>query len=365
MKLVIERNKLLPVLSSVMGAIARKTTLPVLGCVHVMGDGEALHLTGTDLETTIQSTVRGIAHTPFNALWPAKRMMDIVKSYPEDGLIGIAQDDPEKLTVKCGRSRFSLQTLDPDDYPLIDENHVFDHNFIISEERLRSCLSKIDFAMAHQDVRYYLNGLLFHGHDQRVDFIATDGHRLANTHQDLDVSFDEEWQSIIPADAITEIKRACNRGECTVSVCKNMVRFVFSGERTLIVKQIDGRFPDYQRVVPRDFSKQVILDRSAFLEAVQRIHLVLDNTQGVELHLTDGTLELGGGSGNDRAEDQIDATYSGDELIIGMSSRYLIDVLRTIESEVMELHCNGYDGAIKLLNPDRPEDVYVIMPMRL
>lgn len=365
MKLVIERNALLPALSSVMGAIARKTTLPVLSCVHVKGDGEALQLTGTDLETTIRTTVRGVTHASFEALWPAKRMMDIVKSYPEDGIIGIAQDDPDKLVVKCGRSRFNLQTLDPKDYPLVDESHVWDHEFVVSENGLRARLGKIDFAMARQDVRYYLNGVLFHGNGQRVDFVATDGHRLSKTHQDLAVSFAEEWQAILPADAIAEIKRACNEGECTVSVCRNMVRFVFSGERTLIVKQIDGRFPDYPRVVPRSFSKHAIVDRLDFLDAVQRIDLVLDKGEGIEIHLVDGMLELRGGSGNERAEDQIDATYSGDELTIGMNPSYLTDVSRAMESETLELYGNESNGAIKLLDPDRPEDIYVIMPMRI
>lgn len=365
MKLVIERKKLLPILSSVIGAIARKNSLPILDYLHVVGDGESLRLTGSNLEMTIQATIREVKHTPFIALWPARKMMEIVKSYPEDGLIGIAQDEPEKMVVKCGRSRFSLQTLDPQDYPLIDKGQAFDYEFVISENSLRSVLGKISFAMANQDVRYYLNGLLFHGHGSQINFVATDGHRLAKTHCELQSSFNEEWQAIIPAYAITEIKKACGDSKCIISVRKNLIRFAFSGELILIVKQIDGRFPDYQRVIPREFSKHAILNQSAFLNAVQRIHLVLDKTSGVELHLMDGVLELKGGTESERAEDQIDATYNGDELMIGISSIYLIDVLRIIESEKLELKCSDSNGPIKLIYPDHPEDVYVIMPMRL
>lgn len=365
MKLVIERKRLLPVLSSVMGAIAHKSTLPILGYVYISGNGQSLYLTGTDLETTIRATARDVPHTPFTALWPAKRMMEIVKSYPEDGLIGIAQDEPEKLVVKCGRSRFSLQTLDPQDYPLIDEGQTFDYEFVINENGLRTSLSKIDFAMASQDVRYYLNGLLFHGQGQRINLVATDGHRLAKTHQELASSFHEEWQAILQADAINEIKKACGDGTGTVAVRNNLVRFAFSNERVLIVKQIDGRFPDYLRVIPRDLPKRAIVQRAAFLDAVQRIRLVLDKTSGVELHLTEGLLELKGGVESERAEDQIDADYTGDELVIGINSTYLIDVLRTLETETVVLHCNGGNDAIRLINTDQPEDVYVIMPMRL
>lgn len=365
MKLVIERKKVLPVLSSVIGAIARKNSMPILDYLHVMGDGESLRLTGSDLEMTIRATVRDVVHTPFTALWPARRMMEIVKSYPDDGVIGIAQDEPEKMVIKCGRSRFSMLTMDPQDYPLIDEGQAFDQEFMISENSLRSCLSKTDFAIATQDVRYYLNGLLFHGQDQRINFVATDGHRLAKTHQELELVFSEEWQAIIPSSAVAEIKKACREGVCTVSISKNLVKFAFSSEQVLIVKQIDGRFPDYLLVIPRSFTKKVALNRSGFNNAVQRIRLVLDKTSGVELHLSEGLLELKGGAESERAEDQMDVTYTGDELLIGVNSTYLIDVLRVIESENIKLHCNGSGDVIQLINPDQSGDVYVIMPMRI
>jgi len=369
MKLAIERNRLLPALSSVIGAVPRRTTLMtlhILSYFHVVGDGQSIQITGTDLETTIQSRISEVSHTPFAALWPAKRMMDIVKSYPEDGMIGIAQDEPDKMVVKCGRSSFKLQTLDPQDYPIIGQDQVFEQQFTIEQQSLRSGLNKTDFAMAKQDVRYYLNGLLFYGKANQLILVATDGHRLAKTQYDLKTEFAAEWQVILPADAITEIKKGCNEGECRVDVGKNLSRFTFDdGQRILIVKHIDGTFPDYQRVIPRDLPKRINVDRELFLDALQRVRLVLDDTTAVQLNFTEGLIELSGGVGTDQAQDQVDAVYHGDELLIGLNSAYLIDVLRTMDDDEVELYCDKSNNAVRLASPEQPDDVYVIMPMRL
>lgn len=367
MKLAIERKVLLPALSAVIGSIARKNSLPILSYLHVVGDGESLTLTGSDLETTSRARVRDVVHTPFVALWPARRMVEIVKSYPEDGIIGIAQDESEKLVIKCGRSRFSLQTLDPQDYPVMDERMDFDHQFTLGQDALRTSLSTIDFAMAKNDVRYYLMGILLHGQQQRINFVATDGHRLAKTACDLENLFTQDWEAILPAEAIAEIKKACDEGPCEIAVRQNMTRFTFDGgDRMLLIKHVDGRFPDYPRVIPRDLPKRVVVDRQDFLNALQRVRLVLNDTDtGIQLHLANGMLELGAGASIEQANDQIDAEYSGDELVIGMNPAYLIDALRVMESTTVELCCDTPQTAMVLVNPDQLEDIFVVMPTRL
>ena len=367
MKLVIERKKLLPALSAVMGAVARKSTLPILTFLHVASDGEVLTITASNLELTMRTRVLDVECEPFEMLWPGRRMLEIVKSYPEDAMIGIAQDEPNKMVVKCGRSRFNLAILDPQDYPIIDRIE-FDKNFTISQDVMQSCLHKTDFAMAKQDVRYYLNSLLFHGVINRINFVATDGHRLAKTDCkvvvfDKEDVFSEAWQAIIPLETIGEIKKACTEGECSVSVSDNMMRFDFSN-RELIIKLIDGKFPDYERVIPKQFKREATVDRASLLEAVERVRLVLGESEGVAMHFTKGLLTLGGGI-EDNVEDQIDTNYQGDDITIGINADYLIDVLRVIESQDVKLLFGDSMDGVKIMDRDGSDDDYVIMPMRL
>jgi DNA polymerase-3 subunit beta len=367
MKLVIERKKLLPALSAVMGAVSRKSTLPILTFLHVSSDGEVLTIMASNLELTLRVNVPDISCSSFEMLWPGRRMLEIVKSYPEDAMIGIAQDEPGKIVVKCGRSRFNLAILDPQDYPIIDRVE-FDKNFSISQAIMQSCLHKTDFAMAKQDVRYYLNSLLFHGVSNRVNFVATDGHRLAKTDcnvfvLDKEDVFSDEWQAIIPSETIGEIKKACTEGECGVSVSDNMMRFNFSN-RELIIKLIDGKFPDYKRVIPKQFKREAIIDRVLLLEAVERVRLVLDGSEGVAMHFTKGLLTIGGGI-EDNVEDQIDTNYQEDDIVIGINADYLIDVLRVIDSRDVKLLFGDSMDGVKIMDSDGSYDDYIIMPMRL
>jgi DNA polymerase-3 subunit beta len=367
MKLVIERKKLLPALSAVMGAVARKSTLPILTFLHVSSDGEVLTITSSNLELTLRVNVPDVSCSPFEMLWPGRRMLEIVKSYPEDAMIGIAQDEHDKMVVKCGRSRFNLAILDPQDYPIIDKME-FGKSFAISQEAMQSCLRCVDFAMAKQDVRYYLNGLLFHGFTDKINFVATDGHRLAKTSckvvvLDEEDVFSEAWQAIIPSEAIGEIKKACTEGECSVSVSDNMMRFDFSN-RELIIKLVDGKFPDYERVIPKQFKREATIDRVSLLEAVERVRLVLGESEGMAMHFAKGLLTLGGGI-EDNVEDQIDANYQGDDITIGLNADYLIDVLRVIESQDVKLLFGDSMDGVKIMDSDGSDDNYVIMPMRL
>ncbi len=363
MKLLIESKKLLKALVAVAGAVPTKTTLPVLSYLHVVSDGNSLLFSASDLEITLQVKVPDVECEPFVALLPARRLLDIVKSYPTDKIVGLSQEDQEKMIVKCGRSRFSLQTLDEQDYPLLDHAE-YEQEFVLSQESLLQCLTKVEHAVAKNDVRYYLNGVFLHGNENGINFVATNGHRLAKTQiiQPLGCS---DFDAILPIDSIHEIKKSCEESDCVISVCNNLVRFVFEN-KTVIVKKIDGKFPDYKRIIPNNLDHKIKIDRTLLFEALTRVRLVLKKGESaVLLKFTTGMLTLSCGEKEDYAEDQMDVDYDGDELIVSINVNYLIDALVAIQSKQIIFCCVNARSVIRILNTDQLEDAFVVMPLTL
>lgn len=363
MKLAIERNILLSALSQVMGAVAVKSNLPILSCVYVKGDGDVIYLTGTDLEMTLRSTIRGVHHEAFESVWPAKRLFDILKAYPENGIVGISVED-EKFTVKCGRSRFVLTTHNVIDFPLISEKMGFDVSFSIDRAELKKQLQRVDFAMADQDVRYYLNGLLFNGVNNEIRFVATDGHRLAKESTILTEAFAEQWQAILPRDAVGELRRIGSLGDgpIEIAVRANLIRFS-TEDLMFIAKRLDGRFPDYERVIPKESNKFVIVERESLLNALQRVRLVLDkNNNGIRLTIDDQSLLIEGIAIDDQAEDELDVQHEGENLVIGLNADYLIAVVKALNDDSVKIEFQDVGSSIKIVEKT---GIYVIMPMRL
>lgn len=360
MKLVINRDVLLPALNRVMGAIAAKTTMPILGCVHCVGDGQRLALTGTNLELTLRTTIEFV-HEPFMAVWPAKRLYDILKAFPKDGLVGIAIEE-DKVTIKCGRSRFVLTTYNPNDFPVIDEGIDFDVAFTLKAKELNALVQRTDFAMAFQDVRYYLNGLCFNGMKEEIRLVATDGHRLAKVSAPVDSGFEEPFEAILPSEAVFELRKVCLLGEdLTVSIRPNLFKFVTEG-LTFIAKRLDGRFPEFERVIPKDLEHWIKMDRELLLAALQRIKLVLDkNNLGVRMTIANGNLLLEGIGLENQAEDSLEVQHEG-ELEIGLNVDYLTDVLRVLHEPEVTIEFRDAESSIKIIEQT---GIYIIMPMRL
>jgi DNA polymerase-3 subunit beta len=358
-KLAIEREVLLAPLQTVNGAIEKKG-LPVLTHVLMVGDGETVTFTGSDLETTLIARA-SFPHEPFAVTLPAKRFLDVLSAFQKGSIVGV-QVEADKATIKSGRSRFQVVPLPAEDYPSFD-TLVFDVEQVLPQSVLKSMIDSTEHAMAKQDVRYYLNGLLFEFQPEAFTVVATDGHRLAV--QQHSVSCDTDRQVIIPSKAVSELKRLLqDTGDCTLSMGKNHVK-VDLNERTFITKLIDGQFPDYQRVIPKTSAFEVRVNREAFLAAVSRVALVVEKNSGIALSLTENLLTLKAKNQQDEAEEQMEIEYLGGLFEIGMNYAYLQDVFRAMDSETVKLGFTNPDNSVLVGGVESDDGTFVIMPMRL
>lgn len=366
MKLAIGRNELLKSVQSVMGAVSRgKQSLPILTFLHVKSDGEEISLTATDLETTL---ITRLEHTsePFETMLPAKRLHDVLRAFQDGSTVGLEEKDG-KTTIKCGRSRFVLTTMNPQDFPILTTSEP-DYQITVDQALLKSMMSATDYATAKQDVRYYLNGLMVEMSD-KLSVVATDGHRLACTAAEIGLPTDREnvVQVILPADAASELKKLLNdEEECEVSFTKNQCR-VDMDTSTFVTKLIEGKFPDYRRVIPANPTIKIQINRELLLNAINRVRLVLnDKASGIELVMNDNTLTLIAKSNEENAEEVLDIEYSGGENRIGFNYSYFIDALRVMESENVLLKFTDMQSSVVIEGVDGDDgSLAVIMPMRL
>ena len=359
MKIAVEREVLLAPLQVVNGAIEKKG-LPVLTHVLMVGDGQTVTLTGSDLETTLIARA-SFHHEPFAVTLPAKRFLDVLSAFPKGAMVGVQVED-QKATIKSGRSRFQVVPLPAEDYPSF-ESIPFESEQIISQSVLKAMIDRTEHAMAKQDVRYYLNGLLFEFQPKAFTVVATDGHRLAVQQQS--VSCDTDRPVIIPSKAVVELKRLLqDTGDCTISIGQNHVK-VDLNERTFITKLIDGRFPDYQRVIPKTSAFDIRVNRESFLAAVNRVALVMEKDSGIALSLTENLLTLKAKNNQDEAEEQIEIEYLNGPFEIGLNYRYLQDVCRAMDCETIKLSFTEPGNSVLVEGVESDEGTFVIMPMRL
>jgi DNA polymerase-3 subunit beta len=364
MQFIVNRNELLPVVQSVIGAVPNKATMPILMQVHVQGDGQALRMTATDLQVRLTAILKDAPmHEPFAITLPGRKFYDVLRAFPEGGLVGIQVG--EKTIVKCGKSRFSLTTMDANDYP-VNEDLTFSQTVSLSQATLRSLIDYVSPMMAKQDVRYYLNGLLFELTETELVLAATDGHRLSVVKQALSEPKTPRLV-IVPRDSVIELTRLLKeKGECTVCFGDRHLGVLMEDGVQFVTTLIDGKFPEYQRVIPRESPLVTQVSRVAFLEAITRAKLILnEKSEGVALTFKDQQLVIQAKSREEDAEEVIDIDYSGPEFVIGMNAGYLIDVLKVIQGEAIRVFFSEPDNAIKIESADADEGLHVIMSMRL
>lgn len=364
MKLAIGRNELLKGVQSVIGAAAGKKGLEILKFLHCQSDGQTLSLMATDLETTLVYRLEHYSE-PFTTLLPAKRLHDVLRSFSDGSVVGLEEKDG-KTTLKCGRSRFVLATMNPLDYPILKESDA-DYSFTLDQALLLSMMGITDYAVAKKDVRYYLCGLMIEM-SEGLTVVATDGHRLAKAHAQIKVPTDREntIQVIIPADAAGELKKLLNdTEECELSFTKNQFR-VDMDECTFVTKLIDGRFPDYHRVIPRDPKIIIPIKREAFIGALSRVRLVLtEENRGVELIFDQNSLTLKAKSSTEDAEEVLDIEYSGKESHIGFNYKYLLESLQAMQSETVLLKLTDEYTGLVMEGMEQEDGLHVVMNMRL
>ena len=367
MQITISREQFLKPLTQVSGAIERKHTLPILSNVLLEIKDGTLAMTGTDLEIELVAAVKlEGAVSDAKITLPAKKLLDICKSLPDSSEIKLASQE-HQLLLTSGKSRFSLTTLAAEDFPNLEqwEGEV---GFQLTRLELRKLLESTHFSMANQDVRYYLNGMSFEVDNSEIKTVATDGHRLAIAQKKLSESVDMQRQLIIPRKGVQEIMRLLPADDELLSIQfgANHVR-VIDTEFTFTSKLVDGRFPDYRRVLPRGGDKLVTANREWLRSAFQRVFILFNEKfRGVRLNLSSGLLKISANNPEqEQAEEVVEVGYEGDDLEIGFNVSYVLDVLNTLKTEDVQFTLADSNSSALIEGAGDDEAMYVVMPMRL
>jgi DNA polymerase-3 subunit beta len=367
MKFSISRDALLKPLNLVAGVVERRQTLPILANVLMVLDGERLSLTGTDLEVELVGRVQLAASGDSGEVTvPARKLVDICKSLPEGSDIDFSVQDG-KVTVKSGRSRFTLSTLPAREFPNVEDS-MGTHQFTLKQGELKRLIDRTGFAMAQQDVRYYLNGMLWELSGKQLRVVATDGHRLALCTLPHKVDVNGDTQVILPRKGVLELSRLLleEDAEIAVVIGSNHIRAT-TNDFTFTSKLVDGKFPDYQRVLPRSPDKSVFGSRLELRQAFTRTAILSNEKyRGVRLKLTDNSLDIvANNPEQEEAEETVPVEYRGDSLEIGFNVSYLLDVLGVLSGERVKLSLSDPNSSALLEESDEGDSIYVVMPMRL
>ncbi len=366
MKFKILREDLLIPLQQVIGAVEKRQTLPALANVLIKAEDNQLSITATDLEIELISRIQLMADEQGEITLPAKKLLDICKSLPNECEISI-DIDVDRAIIKSGRSRFTLSTLPATDYPALDEiTSIYEFN--LPQSVLKDLVDKTAFAMAQQDVRYYLNGLMLEVAGGVIRAVATDGHRLAYSEQKLETDTIDNKQVIIPRKGVSELQRLLSDTDEPVKVVlgNNHIQCELANQR-FTSKLIDGRFPDYKRVMPDPEGNTVVVDRENFKQALVRASILSNEKyRGIRLILNDNLLKLQAQNPDqEEADVEVEVDYTGDPMEVGFNVNYMLDVLNTSNQQVIQGMIKDANSSFLLIFPEQPENRYVIMPMRL
>ena len=368
MKFSIQRETLLKPLQTIVGVVERRQTLPVLSNILVAVSREKLSMTATDLEVEMIANVPLEAADPGDITIPARKIVDICRALPEGATVNITLDsEKNRVTVQSGRSRFNLTTLPITDFPSIDQI-TSQFEFSLPQKSLKRLIEKTSFAMAQQDVRYYLNGLLLEISQGVVRAVATDGHRLAMCSYDCDVNPSDTLQVIMPRKGVTELVKLLEESDEPVQIQISANHFKIQlNDYVFTSKLIDGRFPDYERVIPKNSDKHILANKEVMRQAMVRTSILSNEKyRGIRLRLSTGLLQAQANNPEmEEAEEEIEVTYSGSDLEIGFNVSYLLDALGAINEDVVSLDL-GDSNSSCVLRPEKDTScTYVIMPMRL
>ncbi len=367
MKFAVSREALIKPLQLVAGVVERRQTLPVLANVLLVVDGSQLSITGTDLEVEIVGRLQLVdAPGDGEITVPAKKFLDICRALPEDSNIEFSLKD-QKVTVKSGRSRFTLSTLPGNEFPAVEQGNN-DLSFSSEQKEVKRLIDRTSFAMAQQDVRYYLNGMLWELRPQELRVVATDGHRLAMCTRPVTVDVAEVKQAILPRKGVIELSRLLNDNDESVEVSLGSSHIrAKTEEYTFTSKLVDGKFPDYERVLPQGGDKIVFGNRAELKQAFARTSILSNEKyRGVRLELEEGMLTIvANNPEQEEAQDQVAVDYAGESLEVGFNVSYLQDVTNVLDSEKIKITLADSNSSALLEEPENSDAAYVVMPMRL
>ena len=364
MKFSADRESLLAALQSVIGVVERRQTMPILANLLLDATGGKLSITATDLEVELVASTAIKSATDGRVTVPGRKLLDICRSLAAETSLTFTQDG-DRATLKAGRSRFVLATLPAGDFPVIDEL-AQQQAVELPQSDLRRLLEKTHFSMAQQDVRYYLNGMLLETDGKMLRTVATDGHRLALCEMDLPAK-GKGQQVIVPRKGVLELQRLLGtEGQVQITIGSNHIRAQI-GDVRFTSKLIDGRFPEYGRVIPSAPSKAVVADRETLRAALQRTAILANEKyRGIRLALKENSLTLQAHNPEqEEAEEEVEVSYKGDELEVGFNVGYLLDALGAVDGNEVEIGVTDGNSSCLVRAPGATSARYVVMPMRL
>ena len=365
------QEKVLNALQAVSGIVERRHTLPILANVLIRKNGSQVEFTTSDLEIQVRTTAEfdGDAAS-FSTTVGARKLIDILRSMPNDQIVTLSAAQ-SKLTLQGGKSRFTLQTLPADDFPLVQEAADFGPAFSVPQKTLKGLIDQVHFAMAVHDIRYYLNGILFVAEGKSLILVATDGHRLALAQATLDVEIPKQ-EVILPRKTVLELQRLLRDDKDSAGTpiemrfAGNQAKFSFSGME-FVTKLVEGKFPDFNRVIPKGHRNSVTLGRAPLLSCLQRAAILTsDKFKGVRVNIEPGTLRIASSNAEqEEAKEELEIDYAGDEIEIGFNVTYLIDALSNMSAEMVKIELQDTNSSALITVPDLAGFKYVVMPMRI
>jgi DNA polymerase-3 subunit beta len=362
-----KRDELLGPLSAVSGIIERRHTLPILSNVLIDQADGVLSFLATDIEIqiTARSAIAAGADTKPVTVG-ARKLVDILRALPDGAEVTVTQQD-KRIQVKAGKSRFTLQTLPAEDFPRLARPGGETARLAVPQKAMRKLLGLVQYAMAQQDIRYYLNGLLVLVEDRQLRLVATDGHRLAYAAMGLEANL-PRIEVIVPRKTVIELSKllADSDDEVKLELSASQAAFQF-GEIELVTKLVDGKFPDYTRVIPAQHKNALKIDREILRQSLLRAAILSNEKfRGVRWVLTDGSLKIvSSNAEQEEAQEELEVKYGGDALDIGFNVNYLLDVLNNVGASEVECRFGDAASSALLQFPAEPDFKYVVMPMRI
>ena len=360
--------QVLEALQSVAGIVERRHTLPILANVLLRKNGDSIEFTTSDLEIQVRThaTLGGDVGQMATTVG-ARKLIDILRALPPDQVVSLSSAQ-NKLVLQGGKCPFTLQTLPADDFPLVNESVDFGPTFSVPQKTLRDLINQVHFAMAVHDIRYYLNGILFIAEGKTLTLVATDGHRLALGQAQLAAEVPSKQEVILPRKTVLELQRLLKDEETPIEMrfANNQAKFGFSGME-FVTKLVEGKFPDYNRVIPRNHKNALVLGRAPLLAALQRAAILTsEKFKGVRVNLEPGVLRIASSNAEqEEAKEELEVDYNGDAIDIGFNVTYLIDVLANMSQEMVKLELQDSSASVLMSVPGETGFKYVVMPMRI
>ena len=367
------QDKVLSALQAVSGIVERRHTLPILANVLIRKQGSQVELTTSDLEIQVRTTVEFDGDEGnFSSTVGARKLIDILRSMPSDQTVSLSSN-ASKMTLQGGKSRFTLQTLPADDFPLVQEAADFGPAFSVPQKTLKHLINQVHFAMAVHDIRYYLNGILFVAEGKSLTLVATGGHRLALAQAELETDIPKQ-EVILPRKTVLELMRLLKDGgkdgsddqPIEMRFAGNQAKFSFSGME-FVTKLVEGKFPDYNRVIPKNHKFRVTLGRAPLLSSLQRAAILTsEKFKAVRLSFEPGLLSIASSNAEqEEAKEEIEIDYGGDLIETGFNVTYLMDALQNMGQDMVSIDLNDSASSALITIPEQSGFKYVVMPMRI